>query len=91
MMPEMDGVECRRRILAQPGGKCRDSKIIALTANADSESRSLYEWGSTEQASHLTSKTVTLLGHLLGDERNLEGAGDPGDSQVVGVSAVADE
>ena len=43
MMPEMDGVECRRRILAQPGGKCRDSKIIALTANADSESRSLYE------------------------------------------------
>ncbi|MBP5167198.1 MAG: DegV family EDD domain-containing protein [Oscillospiraceae bacterium] len=43
MMPEMDGLECRRRIIAQPGGKCRESKLIALTANADSESRALYE------------------------------------------------
>ncbi len=43
MMPEMDGLECRRRIMAQPGGKCRDSKLVALTANADSASRALYE------------------------------------------------
>ena len=43
MMPGMDGVECRRRILEQPGGKCRESKVIALTANADGESRALYE------------------------------------------------
>ena len=43
MMPEMDGVECRRRILDQTGGKCRESKVIALTANADGESRALYE------------------------------------------------
>lgn len=43
LMPEMDGLECRRRILDQAGGKCRESKIIALTANADSESRALYE------------------------------------------------
>ena len=43
LMPEMDGIECRRRILAQPGGKCRESKVIVLTANADGESRALYE------------------------------------------------
>ncbi|MBO4216517.1 MAG: DegV family EDD domain-containing protein, partial [Clostridia bacterium] len=43
LMPEMDGVECRRRIINQTGGKCRESKILALTANADSESRALYE------------------------------------------------
>lgn len=43
LMPEMDGVECRRRILSQTGGKCRDSKIVILTANADSASRALYE------------------------------------------------
>ncbi len=43
MMPEMDGIECRRRILSQSGGRCRESKVIALTANADAESRALYE------------------------------------------------
>ena len=43
MMPGMDGLECRRRILDQVGGKCQESKVIALTANADSESRALYE------------------------------------------------
>ena len=43
MMPEMDGVECHRRIVAQTGGRCRSSKVIALTANADAESRALYE------------------------------------------------
>ncbi|MCR5664706.1 MAG: DegV family EDD domain-containing protein [Oscillospiraceae bacterium] len=43
LMPGMDGLECHRRILAQTGGRCRDSKIVALTANADSESRALYE------------------------------------------------
>ena len=43
MMPEMDGIECRRRILSQAGGKCREAKVIALTANADAESRALYE------------------------------------------------
>ena len=43
LMPEMDGVECHRRIRSQPGGKCREAKVIALTANADAESRKLYE------------------------------------------------
>lgn len=43
LMPEMDGVECRRRILAQTGGKCRGAKIVVLTANADRESREMYE------------------------------------------------
>ena len=43
MMPEMDGGECHRRILAQTGGRCREAKVVALTANADAESRALYE------------------------------------------------
>ncbi len=43
LMPEMDGIECMERIRDQIGGKSRDAKIVALTANADSKSRSLYE------------------------------------------------
>ena len=42
LMPEMDGIECHRRIKEQTGGRCRDSRIIILTANADEENRSLY-------------------------------------------------
>ena len=43
LMPEMDGIECRRRIKDQTGGRCRDTAIIILTANADEENRALYE------------------------------------------------
>lgn len=42
LMPEMDGVECRRRIKDQTGGRCRETPIIILTANADEENRALY-------------------------------------------------
>ncbi len=42
MMPEMDGIECLREIRAQTGGLCRETKIVALTANAGSENRQLY-------------------------------------------------
>lgn len=42
LMPEMDGVECFRRIRNQVGGVSKDSKVIALTANAGSEMRKLY-------------------------------------------------
>ncbi len=42
LMPEMDGVECRRRIKDQTGGRCRETAIIILTANADEENRALY-------------------------------------------------
>ncbi len=37
LMPEMDGIECFRRIRSQDNGLCKDSKVIALTANAGSE------------------------------------------------------
>lgn len=43
LMPEMDGVECRRKIKDQTGGRCRETPIIILTANADEENRALYE------------------------------------------------
>ncbi len=43
MMPEMDGIECMHAIRKQTGGQCRDSKIVALTANAGSELNEMYE------------------------------------------------
>ena len=36
-MPEMDGIECMRRIKTQEEGASRESKIICLTANAGPE------------------------------------------------------
>ena len=42
LMPEMDGIECRRKIKEQTGGRCRDTSIVILTANADEENRALY-------------------------------------------------
>ena len=42
LMPEMDGIECRRKIKEQTGGRCRDTRIVILTANADAENRALY-------------------------------------------------
>ena len=43
LMPEMDGIECRRRIIDQTGGRCRETSIVILTANADEENRALYQ------------------------------------------------
>ena len=42
LMPEMDGIECHRRIRTQTGGKCREARVVALTANAGEENRQLY-------------------------------------------------
>ncbi len=42
LMPEMDGIECRRKIKEQTGGRCRETSIVILTANADEENRALY-------------------------------------------------
>ncbi len=42
LMPEMDGIECMHRIREQTGGLSREARIVALTANAESENRSLY-------------------------------------------------
>ncbi len=42
MMPVMDGIECKHSIENQPGGLCRDTKVIALTANSGSENINLY-------------------------------------------------
>lgn len=41
-MPEMDGIECMHRIRNQNGGLSRESKIVALTANAGSDTELLY-------------------------------------------------
>ncbi|MBR4759670.1 MAG: DegV family EDD domain-containing protein [Lachnospiraceae bacterium] len=43
MMPQMDGVECFRRIREQTGGMCCSTPVVVLTANADSENRALYK------------------------------------------------
>lgn len=43
LMPEMDGIECKRKILEQTGGRSRETSIVILTANADEENRVLYQ------------------------------------------------
>ena len=43
LMPEMDGIECSQLIKEQTGGKSRDSRVVALTANAGQEARKLFE------------------------------------------------
>ena len=43
LMPHMDGIECLKAIRTQIGGRCKESKIVALTANAGSENQQLYE------------------------------------------------
>ncbi len=42
LMPEMDGIECLRKIREQVGGLNRDIPIVVLTANVGSDSRELY-------------------------------------------------
>ncbi len=42
LMPEMNGIECFREIRKQLGGKCRETNIVILTANAGEENRKLY-------------------------------------------------
>ncbi len=42
LMPKMDGIECLHRLRNQPGGLSRETPVVALTANAGSESRELY-------------------------------------------------
>ena len=43
LMPGMDGIECFKRIRNQVGGVSKEAKVIILTANADEESRQLYQ------------------------------------------------
>ena len=42
LMPGMDGIECMHRIREQTGGYNKNSRIIALTANAGSDNKTLY-------------------------------------------------
>ncbi len=42
MMPEMDGIECLHKIRKQKGGLSCDARIVALTANAGSDTELLY-------------------------------------------------
>ncbi len=42
LMPGMDGIECLHAIRTQPAGMCRETPVIALTANAGSENQLLY-------------------------------------------------
>ena len=42
LMPQMDGVECLHRIRTQIGGFCRESRVIALTANTGPDAADFY-------------------------------------------------
>ena len=41
-MPEMDGIETLRAVREQEGGLCRDTPVVALTANAGSDMNAFY-------------------------------------------------
>ena len=41
-MPEMDGIECLKHLRTQENGKCRDSRVICLTANGGAEMEAMY-------------------------------------------------
>ena len=41
-MPEMDGIECLHRIRTQENGKCKESKVVCLTANVGTEMEKLF-------------------------------------------------
>jgi len=43
LMPVMDGIECLRAVRSQPAGMCRETPVIALTANAGSDNQLLYK------------------------------------------------
>ena len=42
LMPEMDGIECLHALRKQSGGACRETPVIALTANAGGDMQQLY-------------------------------------------------
>ena len=42
LMPEMDGIECLKRMRSQTGGLNRTTPVIVLTANAGNDYRALY-------------------------------------------------
>ncbi len=42
LMPEMDGVECFNAIKSQTGGLCKESKVVALTANVSPDTMQYY-------------------------------------------------
>ncbi len=42
MMPEMDGIQCLHALREQSGGLCKDTPVIALTANSGSENQAMY-------------------------------------------------
>lgn len=43
LMPGMDGIECIHALRKQEGGLCQETPVIALTANAGSDSQLLYK------------------------------------------------
>lgn len=43
MMPEMDGITCLHALRSQSGGSCRETPVIALTANAGGDMQQLYK------------------------------------------------
>ncbi|MCR5676113.1 MAG: DegV family EDD domain-containing protein [Lachnospiraceae bacterium] len=42
LMPEMDGIACMHAVRDQAGGLCKNTPVVALTANAGSENQALY-------------------------------------------------
>ena len=43
LMPGMDGIECLHKVREQPGGLCKETPVVALTANAGGDNQALYK------------------------------------------------
>jgi DegV family protein with EDD domain len=77
LMPEMDGIECLKAVRNQAGGMNRTSPIIALTANAGSDSRELYNHSGFD--GYLVKPVSgdgleeTLIKHISSDKLTLSG------------------
>ncbi len=76
LMPKMDGIECFRRIRNQTEGRCADTPVIMLSANAEGENADLYaEAGFDDHLMKPVSGAAleeVLLKHLPKDK--LEGS-----------------
>ena len=76
LMPKMDGIECFRRIRNQTEGRCIDTPVIMLSANAEGENADLYaEAGFDDHLMKPVSGAAleeVLLKHLPKDK--LEGS-----------------
>ena len=64
-MPGMDGIECLHQIRNQESGKCRDSRMICLTANVGADMEKYYQQEGFDGYLEKPVKAVTLEKEIM--------------------------